>query len=310
MLSAGILAYRKGARGLEVLLVHPGGPFWRKKDNGAWSIPKGEIDAADAPELVARREFAEELGPSASIGPLRPLGEIRQRGGKRVIAFAGEGHFDPAALISNTFDIEWPPRSGRRQSFPEVDRAEWFDIEFARTKMLSAQVELLDRLSAIAAESDREMTFRIGIISDTHGLLRPEAERGLTGVNHIIHAGDIGRPEIVDALRRIAPVTAIRGNVDSGEWAREYPDTKLVRLAGKSIYVLHDLKTLQVDPGAGIDVIISGHSHVPKIDTVGGVLYLNPGSAGRRRFKLPITLATLEVTPEGMRPEIHDLGGD
>jgi predicted NUDIX family NTP pyrophosphohydrolase len=151
--SAGVLAYRNGARGLEVLLVHPGGPFWRKKDDGVWSIPKGEIDAAEDPEQVARREFAEELGPSASIGPLRPLGEIRQRGGKRVIAFAGEGHFDPAALISNTFDIEWPPRTGQRQSFPEVDRAEWFDIDFARTKMLSAQVELLDRLSAIAAES-------------------------------------------------------------------------------------------------------------------------------------------------------------
>jgi putative phosphoesterase len=149
------------------------------------------------------------------------------------------------------------------------------------------------------------MTFRIGIISDTHGLLRPEAERCLMGVDHIIHAGDIGRPDIVDALRRIAPVTAIRGNVDSGEWARECPDTKLVRLAGKSIYVLHDLKTLQADPG--VDVIISGHSHVPKIDTVGGVLYLNPGSAGRRRFKLPITLATLEVTPAGLRPAIHDL---
>jgi putative phosphoesterase len=153
------------------------------------------------------------------------------------------------------------------------------------------------------------MMFRIGIISDTHGLLRPEAERGLTGVDHIIHAGDIGRPEIVDALRRIAPVTAIRGNVDSGEWAREYPDTNLVRLAGKSIYVLHDLKTLQADL-AGIDVIVSGHSHVPKIDTVGGILYLNPGSAGPRRFKLPITFATLEVTSEGMRPEIHDLGSD
>lgn len=154
------------------------------------------------------------------------------------------------------------------------------------------------------------MMFRIGIISDTHGLLRPEAERGLTGVDHIIHAGDIGRPEIVDALRRIAPVTAVRGNVDSGAWARDYPDTNLVRLAGKSIYVLHDLKTLKADPGAGIDVIVSGHSHVPKIDTVGGVLYLNPGSAGPRRFKLPIALATLELTPDGMRPEIHDLGGD
>jgi uncharacterized protein len=153
------------------------------------------------------------------------------------------------------------------------------------------------------------MTFRIGIISDTHGLLRPEAEQRLAGVEHIVHAGDIGRPEIIDALRRIAPVTAIRGNVDSGEWAREYPDTTIVRLAGKSIYVLHDLKTLQADSGGGIDVIVSGHSHVPKIDTVGGILYLNPGSAGRRRFNLPITLATLEVTPEGLRPEIHDLGG-
>ncbi|KRR03917.1 phosphodiesterase [Bradyrhizobium jicamae] len=154
------------------------------------------------------------------------------------------------------------------------------------------------------------MMFRIGIISDTHGLLRPEAERGLTGVDHIIHAGDIGRAEIVDALRRIAPVTAIRGNVDSDGWVRDYPDTKLVRLAGKSIYVLHDLKTLKAELGAGIDVIVFGHSHVPKIHTVGGVLYLNPGSAGPRRFKLPITLATLEVTREGMRPEIHDLGGD
>ncbi|TXH18290.1 MAG: metallophosphoesterase [Gammaproteobacteria bacterium] len=154
------------------------------------------------------------------------------------------------------------------------------------------------------------MMFRIGVISDTHGLLRSEAERGLTGVDHIIHAGDMGRPEIVDALRRIAPVTAVRGNVDSGKWARDYPDTKLVRLAGKSIYVLHDLKTLKTDLGAGFDAIVSGHSHVPKIDTVGGILYLNPGSAGPRRFKLPITFATLELTPDGMRPEIHDLGGE
>jgi uncharacterized protein len=152
------------------------------------------------------------------------------------------------------------------------------------------------------------MVFRIGIISDTHGLLRPEAEQRLAGVDHIVHAGDIGRPEIIDTLRRIAPVTAIRGNVDSAGWAREYPDTALLRLAGISIYVLHDLKTLQADPGAKIDVIVSGHSHVPKVETVGGVLYLNPGSAGRRRFTLPITLATLAVTPEGMRPEIHDLG--
>src|SRR3954451_16295681 len=128
------------------------------------------------------------------------------------------------------------------------------------------------------------MTFRIGIISDTHGLLRAEAERALADVNHIIHGGDIGRPEIVEALRRIAPVTAILGNVDSGEWAREYPDKKLVRLAGKSIYILHDLKTLKADPGAGIDVIVSGHYHVPKIDTVGGISPPDETSCGAVSF--------------------------
>jgi uncharacterized protein len=156
----------------------------------------------------------------------------------------------------------------------------------------------------------RPMTYRIGIISDTHGLLRPEAERRLAGVDHIIHGGDIGRTDIIDALRHIAPVTAIRGNVDTGDWAVAYAETELVRLAERAIYVLHDLKTLQIDPVArGIDVVVSGHSHVPKINTVDGVLYLNPGSAGRRRFRLPITLATIDVTPDGLRPIIHDLGG-
>ena len=144
-LSAGILAYSRGPH-LEVLLVHPGGPFWRKRDDGAWSIPKGEIAPDEASERAALREFSEELGPRVSVGPLRPLGEIRQRGGKRVIAFAGKGMFDPATLISNTFDVEWPPRSGRYQTFPEVDRAAWFDLVTARTKLLSGQVELLDRL--------------------------------------------------------------------------------------------------------------------------------------------------------------------
>jgi putative phosphoesterase len=134
------------------------------------------------------------------------------------------------------------------------------------------------------------MTFRIGIISDTHGLLRPEAERRLASVDHIIHGGDIGRPEIIEALRRIAPVSAIRGNVDIGDWAVAYPETEVVRLAARSIYVLHDLKSLQIDPVArGIDVVVSGHSHMPKIITARGVLYVNPGSAGRRRFGLPIT---------------------
>ena len=153
------------------------------------------------------------------------------------------------------------------------------------------------------------MTFRIGIISDTHGLLRPEAERCLAGVDHIIHGGDIGSPGIIEVLRLIAPVTAIKGNVDVAGWANDYPDTATVRLADRSIFVLHDLKTLRIDPAAlGIDVVISGHSHVPKIETAGGVLFLNPGSAGRRRFKLPITVATLDVTPDGLRAVIHDLG--
>ena len=152
------------------------------------------------------------------------------------------------------------------------------------------------------------MTFTIGIISDTHGLLRPEALRMLAHVDHIIHGGDIGDPEIITALRRIAPVTAIRGNVDTGEWATEFAETEFVRLAGRLFYVLHDLNTLGVDPVAeGIDVIVSGHSHMPNIATVYGVLYVNPGSAGRRRFKLPITLARLEIAPDGLKPIIHDL---
>jgi predicted NUDIX family NTP pyrophosphohydrolase len=138
-ISAGILAYRERADGLEVLLVHPGGPYWRNKDAGAWSIPKGEIDVEEDPERAARREFAEELGPHASVGALRPLGEIRQRGGKCVIAFLGKSDFDPTNLISNSFEIEWPPRCGRRKAFPEVDRAEWFGVDASKEKILPAQ---------------------------------------------------------------------------------------------------------------------------------------------------------------------------
>jgi len=147
-ISAGIVAHREGAEGLEVLLVHPGGPFWRNKDEGAWSMPKGEIDVDEEPERAARREFAEELGPDASVGALRPLGEIRQRGGKRVIGFTGQSDFDPVNLVSNSFEIEWPPRSGRRQAFPEVDRAEWFTIDVAKRKILPAQAAFLDRIVA------------------------------------------------------------------------------------------------------------------------------------------------------------------
>jgi len=153
-----------------------------------------------------------------------------------------------------------------------------------------------------------DMIFRIGIISDTHGLLRPEAEQHLTGADHIIHGGDIGSPDIIAGLQQIAPVTAIRGNVDTARWAATYTDTALVRLAGRTFYVLHDLKTLQVSPAAlGIDIVVSGHSHVPKLETVDGVLYLNPGSAGPRRFKLSITLATVDITPDGLQPAIHEL---
>lgn len=156
----------------------------------------------------------------------------------------------------------------------------------------------------------RTMTFKIGIISDTRGLLRPEAKRRLNGVDHIVHAGDIGDPDIIAALRLIAPVTAIRGNVDTGDWAGYYPDKEFVRLADRSIFVLQDLKSLQIDPVALVmDVVVSGHSHVPNISTVNDVLYVNPGSAGRRRFSLPVTLATLDVRSDGLRPSILDLGG-
>lgn len=151
---------------------------------------------------------------------------------------------------------------------------------------------------------------KIGIISDTHGLLRPEAVERLAGVGHIIHAGDIGRPDVISGLRRIAPVTAVRGNVDSGEWAAGYPQTELVKLGGRFFYVLHNLAELDLDPAAaGIDVVVSGHSHQPRIETVDGVVYLNPGSAGPRRFSLPIALATLELFGAEIRPCIVDVGG-
>lgn len=149
---------------------------------------------------------------------------------------------------------------------------------------------------------------RIGIISDTHGLLRPEACARLAGVDHILHAGDIGREEVIAGLRRIAPVTAIRGNVDTGPWARRYPDTTRLNLGGKAFYLLHNLHELDLNPAAaGIDVVVSGHSHRPKIETVGGVLTLNPGSAGPRRFTLPIAVALLELDGDDLRPCIHEL---
>jgi predicted NUDIX family NTP pyrophosphohydrolase len=145
--SAGVLAYRGRGNSLEVLLVHPGGPFWRRKDEGAWSIPKGECADGEPAEMAARREFGEETGWRLD-GDLVPLGETRQAGGKTVVGFAIEADFDAATLVSNTFEMEWPPRSGRRQSFPEIDRAAWFDLVEARMKIIPGQIALLDRLAA------------------------------------------------------------------------------------------------------------------------------------------------------------------
>jgi predicted NUDIX family NTP pyrophosphohydrolase len=147
-MSAGILMYRHSRDGLLVLLVHPGGPFWRNRDLGAWSIPKGEFQAGEDPQEAARREFAEELGVRPT-GPMRPLGEVRQRGGKTVFAYALEGTLDVDSLRSNKIPIEWPPRSGRIIEIPEIDRAEWFAIPLAREKILPAQQPFLDRLEQL-----------------------------------------------------------------------------------------------------------------------------------------------------------------
>jgi predicted NUDIX family NTP pyrophosphohydrolase len=148
--SAGLLLYRRGDRGLEVLLVHPGGPFWRAKDLGAWSLAKGEIDPGEEPAACALREFEEETGTRLEGVPV-PLGEVRQAGGKTVVGFALEGDLDADAIRSITFELEWPPRSGRRQSYPEVDRAAWFTLEEAREKLNAAQAAFLDRLVALLA---------------------------------------------------------------------------------------------------------------------------------------------------------------
>ncbi len=149
-LSAGLVLHRTGAAGIEVLLVHPGGPFWANKDEGAWSIPKGEHDEHDDPHACALREFEEELGsvPPPADEPDRDLGEVRLKSGKRVRAFARAGTLDVDEIASNTFEIEWPPRSGRMQTFPEVDRAGWFSPDAARQKLNPAQVELVNRLLA------------------------------------------------------------------------------------------------------------------------------------------------------------------
>lgn len=145
----------------------------------------------------------------------------------------------------------------------------------------------------------------VGVTSDTHGLLRPEAVEALQGSQHIIHAGDVGAPEILEQLAIIAPVTAIRGNVDKGAWARKLPEIEVLEIGGVSIYVLHDVARLDLKPeAAGFNVVVYGHSHVPKQETRHGVLYFNPGSAGPRRFKLPVTIGKLTISEGKVRGEI------
>ncbi len=144
--SAGILLFRRHGGQLEVLLVHPGGPIWAKRDAGAWSIPKGEVESGEEPHAVARREFGEETGHRLPDSALAPLGEVRQRSGKTVLAWTCQGDLDPATLVSNTFRAEWPPGSGRIREFPEVDRAGWFEPDEARRRINPAQAAFIDRL--------------------------------------------------------------------------------------------------------------------------------------------------------------------
>ena len=146
--SAGLVLFRERDGELQVLLGHMGGPLWARKDEGAWSIPKGELDPGEEPLAGARREFAEELGHAPPDGAVLELGEIRQRAGKRVIGFAIEGDFDPETIVPGTFEMSWPPRSGRTQMFPEVDRVAWFDLPTAEAKLVGGQRQLLARLAA------------------------------------------------------------------------------------------------------------------------------------------------------------------
>jgi predicted NUDIX family NTP pyrophosphohydrolase len=144
--SAGILAYRHGPSGIEVFLAHPGGPFWAKKDDAAWSIPKGLFEEGEDPLTAAKREFREETG-TAIEGAFTPLGEFRQPGGKKVTAFAVEADLDESAITSNMFEMEWPPGSGKRRQFPEIDRAQWFDVETAKRKAHKGQVAIIGALA-------------------------------------------------------------------------------------------------------------------------------------------------------------------
>ncbi|MEO6143396.1 MAG: NUDIX domain-containing protein [Dermatophilaceae bacterium] len=154
-LSAGLLLFRRGKQDdeivLEVLLGHMGGPFWSRKDDAAWSIPKGEYESGEDPFVAAKREFEEEMGSAPPLAGYRDLGSVIQPGGKQVTAWAAEGDFDAAGAVSNTFELEWPPGSGHLQSFPEIDRASWFTVEVARVKLVQGQRPLLDRLQDIVS---------------------------------------------------------------------------------------------------------------------------------------------------------------
>lgn len=147
-MSAGVLLFRRPGGRLEVLLAHPGGPFWATRDLGHWTIPKGEVEPGEAWVDVARREFAEETGTELEMREDLPLGEITQKSGKTVVAWAVEGDLDAARAVSNTFSIEWPPRSGRFQDFPEIDRVQWFEPDEARRRIKAAQAPFIDRLEA------------------------------------------------------------------------------------------------------------------------------------------------------------------
>ena len=168
------------------------------------------------------------------------------------------------------------------------------------------------RAEALSDKNVRPTRFQamsiIGVISDTHGLLRPEALEGLRGADVIIHAGDVGDPAILDALGKIAPVTAVRGNVDTESWARKLPETNVLEIAGVSIYVLHNIDLLDVKPeAAGFAAVVYGHSHVPKQETRNDVLYFNPGSAGPKRFRLPVCVGKLIVSKGRIQGELIEL---
>ncbi len=165
-----------------------------------------------------------------------------------------------------------------------------------------------DRIALSARTAKKSDTHVIGLISDTHGLIRPEAVEALQGVELIIHAGDIGKPEVIAALKAIAPVLAIKGNNDIGAWAKPLPDTKLVKSGTTKLFIIHNVKELDCDPVArGYQVVVSGHSHKPSVSTRDGVLFVNPGSAGPRRFKLPVAVGKLFIEDNRVNAEIIEL---